>query len=178
MNIEKLAERLNSDLNIVNNIESSHGVVVKIADRINRPGKKGLSDEEKELIGTLAHIDGQKIVAKTFGISQPMVSDLKNGYNGSSEGRAFDVGLKTKIDNNLDSVREKVSKVALDKLQSVLEGITDDKISSANLATLSLAAGNLSKLTHKDDNDKPIVNALLFYSPRNKEEDDYETVVA
>lgn len=186
MDLEKLTSRLSSEDNLINNLGMVKGeVVVKEGSKLaivkpftNRPGPKHTPDEVKELVGTLAHLDSQKNVAKAFGLSQAQVSNYKNGINSSCELGSFDGELKKRIDTNVEGVKEKVGKLALGRLESILSGITDEKIEKANLVSLSAAASSLAKIARVGEEEEKgdRINNFVFYAPRQRHEDDYEVV--
>lgn len=177
VNIEELSKRLESSDNIANSVSRiKRGEVKVISDFTNRPGKKNLDEDTKEFIGTLAHFESQDSIASVFKVSQARVSQIKNGLNSSSKVGSFDVDLKGRIDKNVKDVRKQVSELALGKLSCILEGITKDKIDRASLSEITTAASNLGKLSHVEEEREVNNNNFVFFTPRTKQEDDYEVV--
>lgn len=195
MELVELNVRLKDDKNILNRLVDLGGKppkmvgnepVVKVPsskvvkDFSNRPGPRGLSEDVKVGIGTLASFVPQKDVAKLFGVSQALVSDYSKGITSSSDVGSFDVSLKSKVDENVGDVKKKISDLALSKLTKALESMTDDMFANEKLVNLSVVAGNLSKIGKVGFSDDSIVNntanQFVFYAPRNKNEDEYDVV--
>lgn len=169
-------ERIKTRLSSQDNCLNKYGNAEVRKNFTNRVGPKALSEESKELIGTLAHLDDQKNVAKTFGVSQARVSQLKNGLSSSNDVGEFDGELAGKIKSNVKELKRSVSETAVGRLAKALECITDDKLESAKLGELSLVVNSLGKVARLDEEQTGPNNNFVFYAPRNKQEDAYEIV--
>lgn len=154
-------------------------VAVEMVPFSHRPGRKSLDpnrfnqtipDEIREVIGTLAHFDHQEIIAKDFGISQPKVSQIKNG-----EGKA-DKEAKNQVEVNLGKVRDAAIQAMLDSI-----GLIDaDKLAAHSQKDIAAVASQMSKVFQniqpkEKENTGPSV-AIQIYAPRTKNEDDYDVV--
>ena len=169
--LESLEVRLSSELNVLNRF----GKKVVVKEFTNRSGRKNLTEETKEFIGTLANFDTGKNVGEAFGVSQALVSDLKRGFNGSSK-EVFDVERKSRIDSNVSDVKKKVSGLALEKLTKAIECISDDKLVNAKLNDLGAIIGSLGKVANVEEESRIENNNFVFYAPRTRNEDEYKII--
>jgi len=129
---------------------------------------------EKELIGTLAHHDIQKNIAKEFGVTQAGVSDAKRGLTGNS----FDPELKSKIDSNVSEKKEKIQEQVLSNLADALTNVSL-KMASTDAAEASKIAVDMGKLLDRvngngDGGGKRV--AIVINVPNQKNENAYTAI--
>lgn len=114
-------------------------------------------------------------LAKSFGISESSVSAYTNG---STSTASYD----KKVNNNfITDAKSRVSNKARKKLLLALHHMTEDKISGANVQTLSGLAKDMSviikNMEPKDNTEaKPNGPNFIFYSPNKKDEEVYDAI--
>lgn len=159
---DEALERLGSPQNLVNRI---HNPVVVKELHSNRNGSKGIPPMVQELIGVAATLTTQREAADSFGVSQPMARLYEHGMTKGSK------GVAPKVQESHDA--------AIDAMLSAIKAIPD-RIPNVKKATdLSTIAANMArvveKTTPKELEGKSNVQ-VIFFSPRIKDESEYETV--
>ena len=132
-----------------------------------------LSDGKKRLLGTMAYLEGTKKVADATGITPASISQYRNGRTGvhkpDEEGR-----------KSLETKKAAAQESAIDKLLAVVGLLDDEKLECLTKAKeITSVAKDLStivgKLTGKEA-EVGIVNNIVYYSPTQKEEKEYEVI--
>ena len=188
---ERVRERLNSPLNLANRFSSAKSIEEGPKESVRAspplpppqgmdeseesslkliPFKEGLGrhrpplpDEVRDTIAILAHgNEGQKEIAKEFGVSQAEVSCLKTG----------------RARSNVRASIERVQEKAIERLMESLGLLTNEKIEKCNAVNISAIASNLAKVvnqTSPGNLDGSGVN-LVVYAPQVRDEKYYKSV--
>lgn len=145
--------------------------------RHNRHGRTAgavaLTDDQRELVGTLANILPAREVAATFGVSDYAVHQAKNGRVNQHGGQ--DAELQAKLDKNLGRARDK----ALDVLMESLDLMDSGKLEKEDAKSLSTIAANVSRVVEKTlpkDRDAGVRAQLIVYAPTQVTEARFEIV--
>ena len=182
MSLYKTVEESNDRLNAEDNL--CLGVDVKPLHTGGRKnGDKNLSPMMRTLIGAAAVIDGDnKKTAKTFGVSDRQVANLKLGRTSHSE--TIDPVAKSNVVEVVEAAQIDTRAQVRDKASSRLASLFDGPISEENLATLKpreaiSAAKDLAtvidRVSPREAHHGNQVQFVVF-APRQKEEKEYETV--
>ena|SRR5438128_726039 len=186
---ERVRERLNSPLNLANRFSRAKSIEEELKEEVRAsppppqgmneseesslkivPFKEGLGrhrpplpDEVRDTIAILSHgNDGQKEIAREFGVSQAEVSYLKTGRARSSARASI----------------ERVQERAIERLMESLGLLTNEKIEKCNAVNISAIASNLAKVvnqTSPGNLDGSGVN-LVVYAPQVRNEKYYKSV--
>lgn len=178
---EEVNERLSHDRNALNRFSNVKKRLI-VVPKDKREGNSGrnlgdtnLNPMMREIVGTAAHFDKLKNVAKAFDVSMSTVANSKVGNVGPIR---KDEDLRDKISKNLEVARDK----ALDKLMDALGLMNPEKMENANLSVLSKVAADMARVVEKTNplKDTTIDNStkILVYRPRQNSEDDYEIIDA
>lgn len=160
----------------------NNGVINGVVEEISR-GRVGpaIPDSLRKLIGSEAIEGGRQSaleLASNFDISPSSVS-------------AYGVGAKstTTYDtrpnlNHINEVKEKISKVARNKLRLALHNITVEKLSAAGVRDLAGVAKDMSAIVRNMEPETPNGESknngptFIFYSPQFRKEEHFELVQA
>src|SRR5438552_4218599 len=186
---ERVRERLNSPLNLANRFSRAKSIEEGPKESVRAslsppqgmdeseesslkliPFKEGLGrhrpplpDEVRDTIAILSHgNEGQKEIAKEFGVSQTEVSCLKTG----------------RARSNVRASIERVQERAIERLMESLGLLTNEKIEKCNAVNISAIASNLAKVvnqTSPGNLDGSGVN-LVVYAPQVRNEKYYKSV--
>ena len=161
--------RLQSPRNLANAVEHKDGKFeVKPLHPSNgqgRNGSGGYTQDERELIGTLAHLDTSTNVSKAFDVPGYTVRTWRQGFT-SLNPKHNPTDFKEAIDRNLGRVRS----TALDKLMDSLGLLTTDKMKGANAVQLVTIADKLGNIVVKTSPQQSVgagVNIVVF-TPNQK----------
>lgn len=162
MTREQLLERLDHP----ENIAVVHKVMGQGPSEGNGRGEN-IPDELRVLAGTLAHMDTNKNVGESLGITPQSVSDYKEGRVGERE----DPFLGNKV--------EKAKERSVDLLLQSLGLLTEEKLGKVKKARdlVSIAkdaAAIHDKLTPKGGNNGNQV--IIVHAPRESKIEDYPTI--
>jgi hypothetical protein len=135
-------------------------------------GSKGVPDEFKVAAGLMAHFDSVRNVASALGLDKMTVNAARNGE--SSTGKR-DENLRSKIEEDLTTVRDK----ALDRLLSSLNLLDDRKIEKASARDISGISANMAKvmaMTLPKEQEVVSRAQLIVYAPTQINESKFEVV--
>lgn len=162
---QDLQRRLNSPNNLVNHLKTVHG---------RGAGRPNLSEEQRDVVGKLAHSMPLKEVAETIGVSVPEVSACKSGRIG---GRVATPERKAARALFVEETKDS----ALTKVMEVLGLIDEGKLSDCTAKELSSIAVNMARvhsaLTPVQAGIQNQVN-INIYAPEQRTEDRYKVVDA
>lgn len=153
--------------------EEEDGQVIRHNRHGRTKGAKELSDDQRELAGTLANILPARHVAETLGLSDYAVHQAKNGRVSQYSG--VDEELQTKLDKNLGRARDK----ALDVLLESLDLMDTGKLEKEDARSLSTIAANVSRVVEKTlpkERDGTTRAQLIVYAPTQNNENRFEIV--
>lgn len=165
--IERLLSHANNGLN-------KPGVQVKVigsgkhGNQGHEPKNAGhqlRSKDDQATAGTLAHLIGGKNTAELLGTSESAVSHYKHGRNGSGVPNGE---LKTKIDEKLDKINEKV----VDKVDQLLDIFAEDKMTELKAHEIPSSAEKLIAMFDKikrrnDENGNNFVRPqVILWAPK------------
>lgn len=115
-------------------------------------------------------------LAKSFGVSESSVSAYTNGATSTA---SYD----KKVNGNfINDAKNRVTNKARKRLMMALHHMTEDKMETSNIQTLSSVAKDMSVIIKNmepsdDKNDKPSNGPnFIFYSPNKKDEDVYDAI--
>ena len=161
-----------------------YGAVVEVEaeepveDLTQRKGMNGkshgpqLDKDQKRFLGMLAYVDKRKEVAKNTGVSAVSIDHFSKGRLGYARP---DEESKNLINQRKDRVQDQ----AIEKLMTVINLVTDDKLEKITKAKdLTSIAKDLSIIVGKvgDQGAGAVQNNLIFYSPNQRDEEDYKVV--
>lgn len=160
-------------------------IIVTVVDKAvpgRTNGDNNVPAPLRNIIGEEALVNGRKAaigLAEQFGISHDSVDAYKNGATSTATFNQPDNSLTS----HLDKVREAITTTASDKLKSALESITPDKLKEVKVRDASGIAKDMSVIIKnmepdKEDGKPRIGPNYIFYSPRPRQEEDYETIEA
>lgn len=135
-----------------------------------------LSEEQKVVAGTLAHLDGQKAVAELFGPTQPAISMAARGLNGGTAlaQQKDNPSRREKIKDNLESIVELSSNVVVRSLTRISDRKLDD-LNATGLATVaSKVASVIDKINAKSATG--LGSQVVIVAFDQKRIDDYNTI--
>lgn len=136
-----------------------------------REGDTNVPSFLREIAAVAAQFEPSSTVAKNLNLSKPQVDQYKAGC--ISPG-VKDADLTSKIEDNLGAVRE----LAVTKMMSSLNLMTDSKMDKCKATELASIAANLSKVTsNTDKKNQNGSDRIIVYSPETKEENHYTTIV-
>lgn len=168
---------INSDL--VNSIPETKVVIrgtkpgVTPGSIISQPEKLERRDNAtKAMIGTLANLISRNDLSKTLGIAPSSISKFKIGRDLDSN---VNVEVREEIKDSLSDLRKK----AIAKALVAMDCILDEKLISETPSALSKIIANLATVHEKLGPKSPVFNLgqqVIFYSPRERSLDDYDTV--
>lgn len=132
------------------------------------PEVPNLSAEDVNNIATLSAIGiGQGKIAAEFGISQAAVSYIDNKHKKVNR-KSISVDL------------ERAKDLALEKLLSSLNNITEDKLANADALKLSSIASNMSKVMDntRDKSQDQVKDGIqiIVFTPEMRQESTYKTI--
>lgn len=140
-------------------------------------GKLETPPSVRALIATEALVGvPSKELSETFGVSPSSVSAYKNGATSTSSYHEPDPKLKEAI----DSSRDRIIGPAQSRLIKALEAISDEKLNDAKVSIASGVARDMSTIIKNLQPDPSVIvnqNKVIVFRPRQKEEDDYESIV-
>lgn len=140
-------------------------------------GKENLTPEMRNLILEEARMSGRTAeeVAKDYGVSTSTIAALKNSATSTA---TYNQPVEALKETN-DKIDVIVKEEAKNKLLLALEALTPDKIYAAKARDIAGIAKDMAGIM-KDSGPSVQVNntKVLVYSPRMKEEDDYDVVEA
>ena len=161
--------RLASPKNLSNSVEHKDGKFeVKPLHPNKGQGGDGsikYTQEERELIGTLANLDTSTNVSKSFNVPGSTIRTWKQGVT-SINPKHCSNNFKEAIDRNLHRVRS----TALDKLMESLGLLTTDKMKDLNAVQIASVADKMGNLIVKTAPQSGIgtnVNVVVF-TPNQK----------
>lgn len=148
----------------------------------NIAGNERVSLFAQELIGTAAHFDKRKNVAREFNVSETSVSNYKHGKISTEQvedGKILEkqsTDLKKGIRKRLDDITD----LAAERLLTTLGLITDEKLETVQKVTdLTVIAKNLGsvidKANPKESGNGQQVQVNLFV-PGQMKEADFESI--
>ena len=152
--------------------EEAEGVVIQHNSHGRRAGALNLSDDQREVVGTLANVLPAARVAETFGLSNYAVHQAKNGRTGQN---TQDEELQRKLDKNLGRARDK----ALDVLMESLDLMDSNRLEKEDARSLSAIAANVSRVVEKTlpkEKDSGVRAQLIVYAPTQINESRFEVV--
>ncbi len=153
--------------------EEDEGRVIRHNRHGRTVGAKELSDDQRELAGTLANILPARHVAETLGMSDYAVHQAKNGR--VNQYGDVDEELQKKLDKNLGRARDK----ALDVLLESLDLMDTGKLEKEDAKSLSTIAANVSRVVEKTlpkERDSASRAQLIVYAPTQVNENRFEIV--
>jgi predicted transcriptional regulator len=138
---------------------------------------KNVPDSLRKVIGETAIEEGRESaiqLASEFGISPSSVSAYSKGATSTTTYN------RTPNKPVIDKARDKVVKVARNKLRLAMHNITTEKLSSAKIGELAIVASAMNKIVvdnTPDVNNRsgPMVGIQIF-CPRVKEEDEFKII--
>lgn len=147
------------------------------------PGRKngdnGVPSALRKIIGEEAITNGRQAaigIAEEFGISHDSADAYKNGATSLATFNEPNPSLQS----HLAGIKEKIVQKATGKLDSALESITPDKLEDIKPRDAAGIAKDMSVIIRNmepDSDDKPRIGPnYIFYSPRSRKEEDYETL--
>jgi len=153
--------------------EEAEGQVVQHNSHGRTRGALNLTNDQRELAGSLARILPASHVAETLGFSDYAVHQAKNGRN--SQGGPENAALQEKLDKNLSRARDK----ALDVLMESLDLMDTGKLEKEDAKSLSTIAANVSRVVEKTlpkDREAGVRAQLIVYAPTQVNENRFEIV--
>ena len=147
-------------------------------------GVENLTDEMRKIIAEEAILSGksQEEIAKEYGVSIDAVRAYKNGATSSATFNTPDAVLGPHVAEIKEEVKEQIKTHAQNALLTAIQSLTDSKISGAKAKDIAGIAKDMSSVLRniEPQTNGPIINnnKVLVYSPRVKEEDDYNVIEA
>lgn len=174
-------KRLDSDKNVLNKLNLDRTVgkveILPLHPGGRLKGAVTIPDPLKIIVGACAQVDTNKQVAKTFGLHPQTVSNIANGKRNNNRD-TIDLDLRDKIHRASGAAIETARDLALARLMTSLNLITEDKLEDVKAIDLSTIARNMSaiheKLGPKDTN--VIQGNVIFYTPSQAKESDYGVI--
>lgn len=127
--------------------------------------------EDKARIGTLASLIGNKNTSTLTGISEPRVSQFKNGMNGSH--------ADPELRKELKGQKDEIQKTALNKVDIFLGMLTEDRISGMDTKDIASSAAKMVDIYDKLGPKNPNVGAnvsIQFFAPRLRDINDMAVI--
>lgn len=153
--------------------EEEDGKVVRHNRHGRTEGASNLTDDEREVIGTLANLGTASKVAEVYGLAPSTVHQAKNARTTQYSGQ--DEELRAKLDKNLGRARDK----ALDVLMESLDLMDSGKLEKEDAKSLSTIAANVSRVVEKTlpkEREGNTRAQLIVYAPTQINETRYERV--
>jgi acylphosphatase len=159
-----------------NNIISSQVVQFKPTYPAKSNGIGVMPIEVTSMIGALGIVEGRRETARNFGMKHSQVENYSDGK--------VEIGGEVRQEA-LDAVKEKVNLLRgkiENKIDKIVDCITEDKIINAKAIELASMAAQLSKIPsnlHPEEKNNNTVNnngMFIFFRPRQREEDEYEQI--
>ncbi len=137
-----------------------------------------IPNELRKVIATEALVNGHaREISKVFGISESSVNAYKNGVTSTVN---FNERENTELGRHVELVKDGIVKSARSKLMLALESLTDEKVQNSKARDIASIAKDMSVVMK---NTEPalvsqITNQVLVYSPKIRDEDEYDVIVA
>lgn len=174
----ELSEELNHSNNLTNKIfnerNDDNGIIITPEVQGRKYGDLEVDSKIRENIAIDVSSGNLSIkeAAKIYDVSKDSVLNYSNGQVGDR----IDESLKDKVLECKTQIKDKALNTLMDTL-----GLLDTKIGNVSKAKdLSQIAKDLSSVANKMENkDTKLVNKgnIIFYSPRQKKEEDYGKVI-
>jgi hypothetical protein len=141
-----------------------------------RGRKEEVPNIPKEIRKTIADcaVDGEsrKVIAGAFGISEPTVTNIKNGYG----------EVNQDVQDHVKTRREKITSRASSKLMTALRELTPAKIADASAREISGIAKDMSQVIRNlepQEKGTSVAGNFVFFAPSGtKQIADYEVINA
>lgn len=175
---EQIDARISHEDNLINYLGTPRVKLVlpqgKNGGRL--PGRKNMTDEEREDCGVLANVAGNGIAAEIFGVHPTTASSLSNGKVAGSEKPE----LKNAITERVEKYKDQIEERAAERLLAAINFLDDDKLANSKATELSQIAANMSKtldnVKPRGTGDKgPKVN-IFIHQPKQATEDNFEVI--
>jgi hypothetical protein len=156
--------------------QETRAVVKEIDTQGRKKGDTNIGESVRKVIAQEVLESGNgTLTARTFGISDSQVTAYKNGRTSPAGNESSD------LVSHVLNVRRNVVKKAANRLESALDGITEDKLSNASLRESSAIARDMAAIIRDmtpNENEKqtgPLVQFVL-HAPAIKDIKDYEVI--
>lgn len=148
----------------------------EVKDLERKGRKEEIPNIPKEIRKTIADcaVDGEsrKVIAGAFGISEPTVTNIKNGHGASNED----------IQEHVRDRRDKITSRASNKLLVALRQLTENKIADASAREIAGVAKDMSQIIRNlepQDKNSSVTGNFVFFAPSGtKKIEDYEVIEA
>ena len=114
-------------------------------------------------------------LSKEFGISKSSISAYAHGATSTASYNKPDPELKA----SNDTVRERITGAAQEKLMAAIEAITAPELKTIKVrdkASVAVAMSSVIRNVSGNDEGIKIQNNIHVFAPRKREEDDYEVI--
>ncbi len=173
---------LNDNRNLLSKDERNKDIIdyeVKEIKHGRGLGVENLTPEMRKIIAEEALTSGKTVdeVALEFGVSR----DAVNAYKHGATSEATYNEPNTDLAPHVEGVKEQIKSHAQNALLTAIQSLTSNKISGAKAKDIAGIAKDMSSVLRNIEPQTagPVINnKVLVYSPRVKEEDDYNVIEA
>ena len=132
-----------------------------------------IAEGTKRLLGTLAFLDSAKAAHEQSGVSKSHISHYRNGK----------LGFHKPDEKSRDILKEKkeaIEESVVDKMLFAVNLLDEEKLGElTKVREITSCVKDLATIVDKFTDKAPatgLVNNLIFYSPKQREEKDYEVI--
>ena len=136
-----------------------------------------MTEGQRTMVGILAQFDTDKNVAANFGLSKDHVGDrLKFGRHRGDRSKAESI-VDNEVKETSNDIRSTIEDRALEVAAEALAGIdVDDVEKPLQKAVLAEKMTTIAGRIKGDNSNKLHDQTIIFYSPKTREQEDYEVI--